>query len=35
MAKGLVKLGSRYLIYDHYGRGFSDSVYGKQDAIFL
>ncbi|MEO0381337.1 MAG: alpha/beta hydrolase [Pseudomonadota bacterium] len=35
MAKGLALLGFRVLIYDHYGRGLSDTVPGKQDAAFF
>lgn len=35
MAKGLALLGFRVLIYDHYGRGLSDAVRGKQDGPFF
>ncbi|MFL4469579.1 alpha/beta fold hydrolase [Tateyamaria armeniaca] len=35
MAKGLALMGFRVLIYDHYGRGLSDTVRGKQDAAFF
>ncbi|MEP1961544.1 alpha/beta fold hydrolase [Tateyamaria sp.] len=35
MAKGLALLGFRVLVYDHYGRGLSEAVSGKQDADFF
>ncbi|WP_299725995.1 alpha/beta hydrolase [uncultured Tateyamaria sp.] len=35
MAKGLALMGFRVLVYDHYGRGLSDTVRGKQDAAFF
>lgn len=35
MAKGLALMGFRVLIYDLYGRGYSDRVWGKQDADFF
>ena len=35
MAKGLALLGFRVLVYDHFGRGFSDSASGRQDADFF
>lgn len=35
MAKGLALMGFRVLVYDHYGRGLSDTVRGKQDAQFF
>lgn len=35
MVKGLSLMGFRVLIYDLYGRGFSDKVSGKQDAAFF
>ena len=35
VAKGLALLGFRVLIYDHYGRGLSDTVRGKQDGPFF
>lgn len=35
MAQGLVLMGFRVLTYDHYGRGLSDRVKGKQDAAFF
>ena len=34
LAEGLVHMGFRVLRYDLYGRGFSDSVDGPQDAAF-
>mmetsp|Transcript_26984 Transcript_26984/g.48931 ORF Transcript_26984/g.48931 Transcript_26984/m.48931 type:complete len:292 (-) Transcript_26984:1241-2116(-) len=35
MAKGLALMGFRVLVYDHYGRGYSDRPKGKQDAGFF
>lgn len=35
MAKGLALMGFRVLIYDLYGRGYSDRTRGKQDADFF
>lgn len=35
MAKGLALMGFRVLVYDHYGRGFSERPKGKQDAAFF
>ena len=35
MAKGLALMGFRVLIYDLYGRGYSDRVRGLQDAAFF
>ena len=35
MAKGLALMGFRVLVYDHYGRGYSDTVMGRQDADFF
>lgn len=35
MAKGLALLGFRVLVYDHYGRGLSESIRGRQDADFF
>jgi pimeloyl-ACP methyl ester carboxylesterase len=35
MAKGLALMGFRVLIYDLYGRGYSDRIKGKQDADFF
>jgi pimeloyl-ACP methyl ester carboxylesterase len=35
MAAGLALMGFRVLIYDLYGRGFSDRPKGKQDAAFF
>ncbi len=35
MAKGLALMGFRVLVYDHYGRGISDNVWGRQDAGFF
>ncbi|WP_420012516.1 alpha/beta fold hydrolase [Tateyamaria sp.] len=35
MAKGLALMGFRVLIYDHYGRGYSERIKGKQDAAFF
>ena len=35
IAKGLVSMGFRVLIYDLYGRGYSDRTTGKQDAAFF
>ena len=35
MAKGLALLGFRVLVYDHYGRGYSDRVGGTQTADFF
>jgi len=35
MAKGLALMGFRVLIYDLYGRGYSDRVRGTQDAEFF
>lgn len=35
LAKGLVLMGFRVLVYDHYGRGYSDRIGGKQDAAFF
>ncbi|WP_299044951.1 alpha/beta hydrolase [uncultured Tateyamaria sp.] len=35
MARGLALLGFRVLIYDQYGRGFSDRIGGKQTAAFF
>lgn len=34
LAEGLVADGYRVLVYDHYGRGFSDNATGLQDADF-
>ena len=35
MARGLALMGFRVLVYDHYGRGLSDTVRGTQDAAFF
>lgn len=35
IAKGLALMGFRVLVYDHYGRGFSDTVPGRQDGAFF
>ncbi|MEM6371173.1 MAG: alpha/beta hydrolase [Pseudomonadota bacterium] len=35
LAKGLALMGFRVLVYDHYGRGLSDTVRGRQDAAFF
>lgn len=35
MAKGLALMGFRVLVYDHYGRGMSDTARGRQDAAFF
>ncbi len=35
MAKGLALMGFRVLVYDHYGRGYSETVGGRQDADFF
>ncbi len=35
LAHGLAKMGYRVLIYDLYGRGFSDRVRGRQDSAFF
>ncbi|SLN56772.1 Arylesterase [Roseovarius albus] len=35
MAMGLGKLGYRVLVYDHYGRGYSDRPGGIQDSDFF
>ncbi|WP_299770604.1 alpha/beta fold hydrolase [uncultured Tateyamaria sp.] len=35
MAKGLALMGFRVLVYDLYGRGYSDRTRGKQDADFF
>ena len=35
MAKGLGMLGYRVLVYDHYGRGYSDRPKGIQDSDFF
>lgn len=35
MTRDLVDLGYRVLVYDLYGRGFSDTVKGRQDADFF
>jgi pimeloyl-ACP methyl ester carboxylesterase len=35
LAQGLGKLGFRVLVYDLYGRGYSDSVPGPQDRAFF
>ena len=35
MAKGLALMGFRVLIYDLYGRGYSDTAMGRQDAKFF
>lgn len=35
LAKGLARMGYRVLIYDHYGRGYSSTVCGLQDAEFF
>ncbi len=35
LARGLVALGYRVLIYDHYGRGYSDRPGGAQDRRFF
>ena len=35
LAEGLGKLGFRVLVYDLYGRGYSDSVPGPQDRAFF
>ena len=35
MAKGLALMGFRVLIYDLYGRGYSDRTTGKQNAAFF
>jgi pimeloyl-ACP methyl ester carboxylesterase len=35
LAKGLAVMGFRVLVYDHYGRGYSDRISGKQDAGFF
>ena len=35
VAKGLARMGYRVLVYDHYGRGLSDTVPGLQDTGFF
>lgn len=35
VAKGLALMGFRVLVYDHFGRGFSDTVRGLQDGPFF
>nr|WP_299650532.1 alpha/beta hydrolase [uncultured Tateyamaria sp.] len=35
MAKGLALMGFRVLVYDLYGRGYSDRIRGDQDADFF
>lgn len=35
LAQGLAGLGYRVLVYDLFGRGFSDAVSGRQDAEFF
>lgn len=35
VAKGLARMGYRVLVYDHYGRGLSDTVRGRQDSAFF
>lgn len=35
LARGLANLGFRVLIYDLYGRGYSDRVSGRQDQAFF
>ncbi|MEL7092055.1 MAG: alpha/beta hydrolase [Pseudomonadota bacterium] len=35
LAKGLALMGYRVLIYDHFGRGYSSTVRGLQDAAFF
>ncbi|MEL6450562.1 MAG: alpha/beta hydrolase [Pseudomonadota bacterium] len=35
MAKGLALMGFRVLVYDHFGRGYSETVRGRQDAAFF
>lgn len=35
MAKGLALMGFRVLVYDLYGRGYSETVMGRQDADFF
>ena len=35
IAEGLAALGYRVLVYDHFGRGFSDRPKGLQDAAFF
>ena len=35
MARGLALMGYRVLVYDHYGRGYSDRPRGRQDRRFF
>ncbi|MCF6232356.1 MAG: alpha/beta hydrolase [Rhodobacteraceae bacterium] len=35
LARGLARIGYRVLIYDLYGRGYSDRVTGRQDQAFF
>ena len=35
LARGLARMGFRVLIYDLYGRGYSDRVQGRQDRVFF
>ncbi|WP_415919148.1 alpha/beta fold hydrolase [Tateyamaria sp. SN6-1] len=35
MARGLALMGFRVLVYDLYGRGYSETVLGRQDAAFF
>ncbi|MGR3617231.1 MAG: alpha/beta fold hydrolase [Paracoccaceae bacterium] len=35
IAQGLAKMGFRVLVYDLYGRGFSDRPKGQQDRVFF
>jgi len=35
LARGLALMGYRVLVYDHYGRGFSETVSGRQNADFF
>lgn len=35
MAKGLALMGFRVLVYDHYGRGYSETIGGRQNAAFF
>ncbi|MEL6887163.1 MAG: alpha/beta hydrolase [Pseudomonadota bacterium] len=35
LARGLALMGFRVLVYDHYGRGYSDTAFGRQDAAFF
>lgn len=35
LAQGLALMGFRVLVYDHYGRGYSETVQGRQDGPFF